>query len=383
MQGNAMAIARVGVEEHGKAGAGLFATQEEPFDSRVGSGLDRRDDRRRPERWFRWRATRFRSGRTARDARQGPRPGPVRSRWSAGVAIGVSAVAFTAEHGVPIVLPTALLTGLLAGWLRERSGSTLNTPVMDVLGDTGMLAAASPVSDLGGPSMMDTTTLTPTPKATRSGLAGRWAVLLGGVVNPVAFVAAYTVAGALRPGYSPVHQAISDLGVGSHGQVMDGIAAIHALLLIGFAVGFAVLTRPLLSPGWRRLATALLVLRGLAGVTTASFTEAPATVAVHSLATIVALLSMLSAFLVVGVALRRDARLRRWGTDSLVFAVVMVLLVAVMFWLFNPNSPAAPTRLGGLAERLVSVETLAWYVVFGWRLFRTGPPARHPRTVDA
>jgi hypothetical membrane protein len=231
--------------------------------------------------------------------------------------------------------------------------------------------------------MMDTKTLTRTPKATRSDQLGRWAVLLGGLVNPVAFVAAYTVAGALRPGYSPIHQAISDLGVGPHGQVMDVIAAVHGLLLIGFAVGFAMLMTPLLSPGWRRLATALLLLRGLAGVTTASFTEAPATVAIHSLATIVALLSMLSAFLAIGLALRRDAHLRRWGTDSLAFAVATVLLVAIMFWLFNPSSPAAQTRLGGLAERMVSIETLAWYVVFGWRLFRIKQPARHPRTVNA
>src|SRR6266496_2191625 len=135
---------------------------------------------------------------------------------------------------------------------------------------------------------------------TRSDRLGRWAALLGGVVNPVAFVAAYTVAGALRPGYSPIHQAISDLGVGRYGPVMDAIATIHGLLLVVFAAGFATLMGSALGPGRVRLATALLVVRGLAGMTTASFTEAPATVAVHSLATIVAVLSLLSAFLVVG-----------------------------------------------------------------------------------
>ncbi len=217
---------------------------------------------------------------------------------------------------------------------------------------------------------------------TRSDRLGRWAALLGGVVNPVAFVAAYTVAGALRPGYSPIHQAISDLGVGRYGPVMDAIATIHGLLLVVFAAGFATLMGSALGPGRVRLATALLVVRGLAGMTTASFTEAPATVAVHSLATIVAVLSLLSAFLVVGLGLRRSARWRRWGRDSLVFFGATVVLVAVMFWLFNPRSLAASTRLGGLAERVVSVETLAWYVLFGWRLFRTGRLARHPRTVD-
>jgi hypothetical membrane protein len=228
--------------------------------------------------------------------------------------------------------------------------------------------------------MIDTKLPIPTPTRTRSEQLGRWAVLLGGVINPIAFVAAYTVVGALRPGYSPIHQAISDLGVGAHSHLMDITAAVHGFLLIVFAVGFATLIVSVLTPGWLRLATALLVLRGLAGITTASFTEAPATVAIHSLATIVALLSMLSAFLVIGSALRRNPRWRDWGTTSLAFAVATVALVAVMFALFNPNSPAAPTRLGGLAERAVSVETLAWYVLFGWRLFRTGRPTGQPES---
>jgi hypothetical membrane protein len=215
------------------------------------------------------------------------------------------------------------------------------------------------------------------PVSTRSGKAGRWLALVGGVVNPVAFVATYTVVGALRPGYSPVHQSISDLGVGRYGPLMDTIAVAHGLLLIVFAAGFAMVMLPVPGAGWRRLATALLVLRGLAGLGTGLFTDAPATVAVHSLATIVALLSMVLAFLVAGLGLRRDARWRRWGGYSLAAAAATVLLVAVMFWLFNPRSPAASTRVGGLAERVVSVETLAWYVVFGWRLFREGRRARY------
>jgi membrane protease YdiL (CAAX protease family) len=68
--------------------------------------------------------------------------GWLRSRWSARVAIGVTTVAFTAAHGLPIVFPAVILFGLLAGWLRERTGSTLNTLVMHVLADTSMLAVA-------------------------------------------------------------------------------------------------------------------------------------------------------------------------------------------------------------------------------------------------
>jgi membrane protease YdiL (CAAX protease family) len=68
--------------------------------------------------------------------------GWLRSRWSARVAIAWTTVAFTAVHGVPIVFPAVILFGLLSGWLRERTGSTLNTLVLHVLGDASMLAAA-------------------------------------------------------------------------------------------------------------------------------------------------------------------------------------------------------------------------------------------------
>jgi hypothetical membrane protein len=219
-----------------------------------------------------------------------------------------------------------------------------------------------------------------TPVSSRPSKVGRWLALVGGVVNSIAFVVTYTVVGALRPGYSPVHQSISDLGVGWNGPVMDTIAAAHGLLLIVFAAGFAMVMQPVLGPGWRRWATALLTLRGLAGVITALFTDAAATVAIHSSATIVALLAMVSSFLVIGLGLSRSARWRRYGIYSLAATAATVLLVAVMFWLFNPRSPAAHTHLGGLAERLVSIETLAWYVVFGWRLFREGRPVQRPQT---
>ncbi len=201
--------------------------------------------------------------------------------------------------------------------------------------------------------------------------AARWLALIGGVVNPIVFVLIYTVAGILRPGYAPVHQAISDLGVGPNGPLVDAIAVVHAVLLIAFAVGFAIRMRQVLSMGWLGFGVAFLVLRGLSGITTGIFTDAPATVAIHSLAAFVSIVSMISAFLLIGLGLRRNRTWRGWGTYSLIAAVVTLVLVALMFWLFTPGTPLAPLQLGGLMERVVSVETLAWYVVFGWRLYNT------------
>jgi hypothetical membrane protein len=197
----------------------------------------------------------------------------------------------------------------------------------------------------------------------------RWLVFIGGVVNPVAFVVVYTVEGLLRPGYSPVHQAISDLGVGPNGSLHDAIAVVHGLLLIAFAIGFALIMRQVLTTGWLVFSAAFLVLRGLSGITAAIFTEAPETVAIHSLAAFVSLVSTVGAFTVIGTALGRDRKWRGWGTYSIAAALLTLVLAAVMFWIFTPGTLLAPARLGGLMERVVSVETLAWYVAFGWRLF--------------
>jgi hypothetical membrane protein len=74
---------------------------------------------------------------------------------------------------------------------------------------------------------------------------GRW-LLIAGALGSIAFVLTWTVAGLLRPDYSAIHQPISDLGVGPYGRLMDTAAFIEGLLKVGFAVGFALVTRPLI-----------------------------------------------------------------------------------------------------------------------------------------
>jgi hypothetical membrane protein len=56
---------------------------------------------------------------------------------------------------------------------------------------------------------------------TRSNGITRWLALCG-VLGPVVYLVTFTVAGFLRPGYSPIHQAVSDLGVGSNPWLLNG-----------------------------------------------------------------------------------------------------------------------------------------------------------------
>ena len=152
---------------------------------------------------------------------------------------------------------------------------------------------------------------------------------------------------------------------------MDITAIIMGLLLIAFTVGFVRLLQPVLGRGWVWPGATLLILRGLGLIAAAVFTEAPATVRIHSLASVVGVFSLVSAFLVIGLALRRAARWRAWGNYSLAACLLTLVLTAIEFWVFTPGTPLAPARLGGLMERVVYIETMAWYVAFGWRLFRT------------
>jgi membrane protease YdiL (CAAX protease family) len=53
----------------------------------------------------------------------------------------LSAALFAAMHGYPIVMPYAFVSGLLTGWVRVKTGSTLNTILMHVLNNVVFLFA--------------------------------------------------------------------------------------------------------------------------------------------------------------------------------------------------------------------------------------------------
>jgi hypothetical membrane protein len=218
------------------------------------------------------------------------------------------------------------------------------------------------------------------PSLTQPKLTTRW-LALAGVVGPVLFVGVFTLAGFLRPNYSPIHQTISDLGVGSNAWLVDASCVLTGLLLIGFAMGFAALLQPVLHQGWRWLVAVLFALHGLGLAVAGIFTEAPSTVSIHWLVGAnLGFFGPMIAFLVVGLVLRRDFRWRRWGNTLLIASLLTLVLIAVMFWIFTPGTPLASLRLGGLLERVVVIEIEVWYVALGWYLFTlAGSPEQAAR----
>lgn len=208
----------------------------------------------------------------------------------------------------------------------------------------------------------------------------RWPAL-GGVAGPVLFVALVTLAGLIRPGYSPIHQTMSDLGVGSHAWLLNATVMTSGVLMTGVVIAFVQATRGVLTTRARWICAVLLALSPAGFFLAGIFTEAPATLEIHWLvAADLAFFGPVVALTTTGLLLRRRRGWRGWGTYTLIAGIATLALVLFMFWTFTPGTPLAAARPGGLMERIVTVEIMAWYVVAGLRLFRgeAGPRSRIP-----
>ena len=193
---------------------------------------------------------------------------------------------------------------------------------------------------------------------------------LAATVWPVLFVLLFTLAGFLRPGYSAVSQAVSDLGVGPMAWLLNVPAVILGLVMIALAIGFFQATRPILSRAWRWTAAILIALPGFGYVVGGIFTEDPATLLVHwVVGAMLGLYFPVITFFVVGLLLLTH-RVRGYGIYSLIAAVTTIAAIVVTSLAFAPGSALYGLQVAGLAERVDLVVILSWYVVIGWRLFR-------------
>lgn len=204
----------------------------------------------------------------------------------------------------------------------------------------------------------------------------RW-LALGGLIGPLVFVVAFTGAGLLRPGYSPIDQTVSDLGVGDNDWIVNGSVILVGLSLVGFAIAFYRAVRP-----WSgaRITIAAAALQAAVGVSFAAAGIVPETNRLHYAGALLFFVSAPVGLLLAGLALRRRAVWRRWARLTLVMTLVTVILIALTFYTFSfyktSSGPEMIGQFGGLMERIVFVEILAWYAASGWRLFRAAGTSR-------
>ena len=175
----------------------------------------------------------------------------------------------------------------------------------------------------------------------------------------------------MRPGYSAIHRAVSDLGLGPTAWFVNGAGVLNCLLLTAWVVAFFRRARERLPKPWPWVAAPLLALPPLGYAVASIFTEAPATLAVHSMVGAnLGLFFPVAVFFVAGLALRRNPDWRGWSAYSFIASVATLILVGITLWAFSPGSMISALRLEGLLERLVIYETLAWYAYSGWRIAR-------------
>ena len=207
--------------------------------------------------------------------------------------------------------------------------------------------------------------------------SARW-LALAGMVGSILFVLVFTIAGFLRPGYSPIRQPVSDLGVGPNAWIQNANFFVFGLLLIAFAIAFYQGMRSVISRGWLMACLVLLILSGAGMWGSAYFTvpdpnDPPQLQALqgmlHMLSFLAIFVSSIIALLIIGWQLRRDARWRGYGWYSMITGLVALVLIFLVFLFFVPGSPLSEAQIGGLVQRILVLEVFAWHVVMGWRLF--------------
>ncbi len=220
----------------------------------------------------------------------------------------------------------------------------------------------------------------PSERATRRQSHFIWLFILTGVIGSILSVLVITIDGFLRPGYSPIHQVVSDLGIGQNAWILNTDLVVFGFLFMLFAIGFSQVMRT--SIGGRRLraSTSLLLLTGAGVVNDGFFTEYnpadPTSVlhdVLHSLGFLVAFGSLIIALFMIGLQLRKDRAWCGYGWYSILTSLITLLLTLLLIILLYAF-PWYGTQLVGLNERMLLVEAFAWHVVTGCRLFARERP---------
>ncbi len=195
----------------------------------------------------------------------------------------------------------------------------------------------------------------------------RW-LLYGGMLGSVLFSGVYLIAGTLRPGYDPVRESISALGVGPHGWVQSANFILFGL----FSAGVTVALRRALAPGRGALAVPLLrALAALGLLLDGAFAAGPG----HQLGDALTFTAVPLACLVLARRLSGEPGWRGWATYTRASAVAFWALLAA-FALTNAHGGAP----AGLLEKLAATVMAIWLFLLAARLLSTGGrvTAPHP-----
>lgn len=205
---------------------------------------------------------------------------------------------------------------------------------------------------------------------------------LAGLVGPPLYGLATAVSGWLRPGYDPIRQHISDLGIGAWAWVQNSATIGLGLLLLILAWGLRqeltgprdTLRRPALLIGGCGVGAVMIGLIPVDAATASRFR-----VGAHTLAVGLCVSTMLAAALLVAVHLRHDPNWRacaRWSGRYAGFVAVALPATLIL---------GAPLLAcwGGLLERLLIIGGLGWLECFMLGYLRLPSPQHRAQGMGA
>jgi hypothetical membrane protein len=202
-------------------------------------------------------------------------------------------------------------------------------------------------------------------------------LLLCGILAPVLYVFTVLLGGAIRPGYSHVSQAVSDLIATDalNKPLLDLLFTLYNLLTIAFAMGLLQYVRSDHQNSRKvfgTLGALAVVAQGIFGLMTLFFPE-PAggmSVAITSVGTMhivfagLSSLTTMLAILLMGFWFRDSERLHGYGMYSF-FSVAAVFLSGGL----AAYSVATQSPVAGLLERITIGGFLQWLLVIALKLY--------------
>jgi hypothetical membrane protein len=209
---------------------------------------------------------------------------------------------------------------------------------------------------------------------------------LAGTVGPVLFFVVVLIEGAVRPGYRPLHDTISELSLGPRGWIQTANFLVFGILFMVFARG---VKASLDDSRAARLGATLLLLIGLGVLGCGLFRAEPwppssmsPTGLLHLVCAVVLVFALLP--LATGVMIRpfvADVRWRSLGpATSLTSFVTLALLVGGIAFM---SPPGQPSRFGneyaGLIQRIDVAVFLAWQIAVARRITRSHAVTRTSR----
>ncbi len=192
--------------------------------------------------------------------------------------------------------------------------------------------------------------------------SNRWPIL-GMVFGPIFFVAAYTILGFLRPGFSQISEPISGLGVGANALAMNLSFILTGVLMF---VGVVWISRNFKEIGAiaRRSCVLMLILSPIGCIICGLYNYESS---LHYIGFFLACGIPVVCFPVTGFILRRVHNYRRFGNWLLLGGPLT--LVFMVWFMTSFDYLNTDVGIAGLTERILVLEVHAFYVALGWIVF--------------